>query len=53
MEWEVKYYNDEYSFKSDCPIYTEYISGDRFYVVDYALRQLQNCGYKYFEFSRR
>lgn len=55
MEWEVRFYLDEYAFKAGIPAFVENVYGDRDFVIRYAQNIMDNSGsgFKYFDIVQK
>lgn len=53
MEWEIKYYLNENSYKAGIPAFTEVIHGSRDYVIRWIQNRLKASNFKYYDLIQK
>ena len=48
-KWQIKYYLTETAFRAGVPAFTETISGDRNFVVNWAQNKLKSSQFKFYD----
>jgi hypothetical protein len=52
MKWKINYYLTEGAMRTGCPAFTETITGDRNYVVNWAQNKLKTSNFKFYDLQQ-
>lgn len=53
MKWEIRYYITENAYKTGCVAFKETITGDRNFVVNWAMNKIKHSQFKFYDIVQK